>query len=218
MSYLLRLVLPDRPGMLGAVATALGEVGADIVSLDVVERGPDGAVDDLVVRLPPGGLADRLITSAQSVSGVVVESLRPYHGAADLHRDLELVEELAADPAAGLALLARNLPGVFRAGWALVLEAGPTLVCASPGAPGVRDLRLPWLPLEVGRRLDRREQWIPQSWQALGTELAAAPVGTPHRAVLVGRPGGPQFRASEVLRLTHLAGIAATVAAVDARG
>ncbi|HWG93244.1 MAG TPA: ACT domain-containing protein, partial [Mycobacteriales bacterium] len=60
MSFLLRVVLPDRPGMLGALATALGEAGGDILSLDVVERGPDGAVDDLVVALPPGGLADRL--------------------------------------------------------------------------------------------------------------------------------------------------------------
>ena len=57
MSYLLRVNLPDRPGMLGAVATALGEIGADIVSLDVVERGPGGAVDDLVVDLPPDRLA-----------------------------------------------------------------------------------------------------------------------------------------------------------------
>jgi hypothetical protein len=31
--------------------------------------------------------------------------------------------------------------------------------------------------------------------------------------VLVGRPGGPRFRGSEVLRLGHLAGITATVAA-----
>lgn len=66
--------------MLGAVATALGRAGADILSLDVVERGPDGAVDDLLVTLPPGGLADTLITTAQSVPGVVVESLRPYYG------------------------------------------------------------------------------------------------------------------------------------------
>jgi hypothetical protein len=28
---------------------------------------------------------------------------------------------------------------------------------------------------------------------------------------LVGRPGGPRFRHSEVMRLAHLAGIAATV-------
>ena len=49
-----------------------------------------------------------------------------------------------------------------------------------------------------------------------GHELLAAPVGLPHRVVLLGRPGGPWFRASEVLRLTHLAGIAATVAGAGA--
>ena len=215
MSYLLRVVLPDRPGMLGAVATALGEAGADILSLDVVERGPDGAVDDLVVALPPGGLADALITAAQRVPGVAVESLRPYYGASDLHRDLELVDALAAAPADGLWLLVANAPGVFRAGWALLLEpgpgAGPTVLCASPGAPDVDAVAMPWLPLGSARRLDRHEAWVPERWAALGTELAAAPVGSPDRVVLVGRPGGPRFRASEVLRLTHLAGIAATV-------
>jgi hypothetical protein len=211
MSYLLRVVLPDRPGMLGAVATALGEAGGDIVSLDVVERGPDGAVDDLVVAMPTGGLADRLITAAQRVPGVVVESLRPYYGAEDLHRDLELVDVLAGSPADGLSLLVANAPGVFRAGWAVLLEQGPTVLSASPGAPDVDVLDLPWLPLPTARRLDPGAEWVPERWQALGTELAAAPVGSPDRAVLLGRPGGPRFRASEVLRLTHLAGIAATV-------
>jgi hypothetical protein len=217
MSYLLRVVLPDRPGMLGAVATALGEAGGDIVSLDVVERGPDGAVDDLVVTMPPGGLADRLITAAQRVPGVLVESLRPYYGAQDLHRDLELVDALAASPDDGLSLLVDGAPGVFRAGWALLLEAGvpgtgPALLAASAGAPDVDGLDLPWLPLHSARRLDPRGAWVPPRWQTLGTELAAAPVGSSDRAVLLGRPGGPKFRASEVLRLTHLSGIAATVA------
>jgi hypothetical protein len=218
MSYLLRVVLPDRPGMLGAVATALGEAGGDIVSLDVVERGPDGAVDDLVVALPTGGLADTLITAAQRVPGVVVESLRPYHGAGDLHRDLELVDALAASPADGLALLVAHAPGVFRAGWALVVEPGPTVLHASPGAPDLDGVPLPWLPLPSARRLSHRESWVPERWDVLGTELVAAPVGAPERAVLLGRPGGPRFRASEVLRLTHLAGIAATVAGVAAAG
>ena len=213
MSYLLRLVLPDRPGMLGAVATALGEAGGDIVSLDVVERGPDGAVDDLVVALPAGGLADALITSAQSVPGVVVESLRPYYGGSDLHRDLELVEALAADPSTAGSLLVSHVPGVFRAGWALLLEAGPRVLSASAGAPDVDDLPLPWLPLEEARRLDADEAWVPERWQALGIELVAAPVGSPHRVVLVGRPGGPRFRGSELLRLRHLAGITAMVTA-----
>ena len=217
MSYLLRLLLPDRPGMLGAVATALGQAGADILSLDVVERGADGAVDDLVVSLPPGGLADALITSAQSVPGVVVESLRPYSGGSDLHRDLELVDALADDPASALALLADHAPGVFRAGWALLLEAGPVVHHASPGAPEVEGLALPWLPLPAARRLEPGDSWVPERWAMLGTELVAAPVGRPDLVVLVGRPGGPLFRASEVLRLRHLAGITATVqAAVSA--
>lgn len=213
MSYLLRLVLPDRPGMLGAVATALGEAGADILSLDVVERGPDGAVDDLVVALPPGGMADALITRAQSVPGVLVESLRPYYGGSDLHRDLELVDALAADPASAAPLLVAHAPGVFRAGWALLLEAGPRVLHASAGAPDVQDLPLPWLPLDTARRLEPDAPWVPERWALLGTELVAAPVGTPDRVVLVGRPGGPRFRASEVLRLRHLAGITATVTA-----
>ena len=214
MSYLLRVVLPDRPGMLGAVATALGEVGGDILSLDVVERGPDGAVDDLVVALPPGGLADALITAACRVPGVVVESLRPYHGGGELHRDLELVEAFAAAPDDGPALLVAHVPGVFRASWAALLHSASgatTVLGTSPGAPDVDGLELPWLPLPHACRLDPHSPWVPEQWAALGTELVAAPVGSPTRAVLVGRSGGPQFRASEVLRLSHLAGIAAAV-------
>ena len=69
MSYLLRVLLPDRPGMLGAVATALGEAGADILSVDVVERSAGVAVDDLIVELPPGKLADSLVSAAVSVPG-----------------------------------------------------------------------------------------------------------------------------------------------------
>ena len=218
MSYLLRVCLPDRPGMLGAVATALGEVGADILSLDVVERSPDGAVDDLVVALPPGRLADTLLTSAQSVPGVVVESLRPYGGGSGLHLDLELVEVLAGRPADGLALLTDHAAGVFRAGWAVLVELaadGPAVQLSSPAAPATHDLRLPWLPLGATRAVRGDEDWMPERWSAVGMELAVAPVGRPERAVLLGRPGGPRFRTSEVLRLAHLAGIAATVAGDD---
>jgi hypothetical protein len=211
MSYLLRVVLPDRPGMLGAIATAIGETGADIVSLDVVERGPDGAVDDLLVQLPPGGLADVLITAALTVPGVVVESLRPYLGADDLHRDLELVDELAAAPDAAIDLLVELAPGVFRAGWALAVENG-RVVAASPGSPDLDGLTLPWLPLAAARSMSTAEEWVPERWDDLGMELAAAPIGSPEHVILMGRPGGPRFRASEIARLAHLAGIAATVA------
>jgi hypothetical protein len=214
VAYLLRVVLPDQPGMLGAVATALGEAGADIVSLDVVERGPDGAVDDLLVELPSGALVDRLITAAQSVPGVIVESLRPYTGAADLHGDLELVDALAAAPDEALRVLVASAPGVFRAAWALLLD-GSRVIEASRGAPELDALPSTLHPLPRARRIEPHESWVPQQWQLLATELAAAPVGPGNVLVLLGRPGGPLFRASEVLRLGHLAGIAATVSAVS---
>ena len=212
MPYLLRVALPDRPGMLGAVATALGEAGADILSLDVVERGPDGAVDDLLVELPPGGLVDRLITSAQSVPGVTVESLRPYAGNADLHRDLELVDALAARPEDALQSLAEHAPGVFRAGWALIV-AGEDVLARSRSAPEEAPAGVP--ATTSARRVDPHEPWVPEAWQMLGTELAAAPLSA-DRVILLGRPGGPLFRASELLRLAHLAGVTATVASTSA--
>ena len=61
-------------------------------------------------------------------------------------------------------------------------------------------------------RLDERH-WVPEPWRALDTELAAAPfgTGTPPKTLVVGRPGGPIFRPSELARLAHLAGIVATV-------
>jgi hypothetical protein len=210
MSYLMRVVLPDRPGSLGAFASAIGEAGGDIVSLDVVERSPEGAVDDVLVELP-GGLADVLITAAQSVPGVVVESLRPYPSGSDIHRDLELVDLLAADPARGLVLLTHHAPGVFRAGWALLLGPDGAGLAASAGAPDPQGLVLSWLPLAGARRMDRSEDWVPPRWDVLGMEMAAAPVGATGHTILLGRPGGPRFRAGEVVRLAHLAGIAATV-------
>jgi hypothetical protein len=45
----------------------------------------------------------------------------------------------------------------------------------------------------------------------MDTTLAAAPLGDSHVAVLLGRPGGPDFRPSEVARLGYLAGIVATI-------
>ncbi|MDV6013520.1 amino acid-binding protein [Haloechinothrix sp. LS1_15] len=213
MSFLIRVQIPDAPGSLGAVATALGMVGADILSVDVVERGSGTAVDDLVVEMPSGSLPDALITAAESVDGVEVDAVRPYAGVLDTHRELELVEEIAAAPRAGLERLAEGVPRIVRAGWALVLRqnGGVERLAASTAAPEAPLGELPWLPLERATVLDADESWIPATWRELGTELAATPIGKPDRALLVGRPGGPMFRAAEVARLAHLAGIVAVV-------
>lgn len=214
MTFLLRVVLPDRPGSLGAVATALGNAGADILGMDVVERAGGVAVDDLAVELPSGRPPDVLITAAESVPGVEVESVRLHTGRLDTHRELELVDAIAGDPAHGLALLAEGVPRIFRAGWALVaVRDGDRSyrTAESTAAPETRAGDLPWLPLERAVVIDPAVHRVPEPWTHLDTELAAAPFGTGPRALVVGRPGGPAFRPSELARLAHLAGIVVTV-------
>ncbi|MCZ2824012.1 MULTISPECIES: ACT domain-containing protein [unclassified Modestobacter] len=213
MSYLLRLVVPDRPGTLGAVATALGHAGIDIVSVDVLERGNGVAVDDIVVELPADRVADSLITAATAVPGVQVESLRPFAGPMDTHRELELLEALAPAGDGTAKVLATELPRVFRSGWAVVLAGSAdqlTVLAASDAAPSLEGVRTPWLPLITPLLLPSEGEWVPRRWQEMAVEMMAAPLD-PGTAVLLGRSGGPVFRRSELLRLAHLTGLAATV-------
>jgi hypothetical protein len=217
VSYLLRLVLPDRPGALGAVATALGEVGADILSVDVIERSPGFAIDDLVLELPTDRLADSLLTAATSVEGVRVESIRPYAGVIDPHRELELLDALAAAPSDSSRVLADGVARIFRAGWALVLDApkGGTaaIVAASNAAPELTSLEVPWWPPTPARQLEAEDPWAPRDWSGVGTELAVAPLGD--GALLIGRPA-LRWLPAELMRLNHLAGIANSVQAIAA--
>jgi ACT domain len=216
VSYLLRLVVPDRPGTLGAVASALGTAGADIVSLDVLERGDGWAVDDVVVDLPPDRLPDTLITAALTVDGVEVESLRPFAGALDTHRELDLLDALAhAAEGTAAKLLAAELPRVFSSGWAVVLdcaEGGWRVAAASEAAPSFEGVDLPWMPLAAPRLLPSEDDWLPERWRDMAVEMMASPYGGEGCAVVLGRSGGPAFRRSELLRLAHLSGIASTVA------
>lgn len=212
MSYLLRLVLPDRPGALGAVASALGTAGADILSVDVIERAPGRATDDFVVELPPDKLADSLVSAAATVEGVTVESIRPYAGQIDPHRELELLEALGSDPESSLRVLADGVARIFRAGWALVLSApvaGQAQVLARGGAaPELASVPAPWWPPGPTRPLASDDGWVPSDWSRLGTELAVTPLGK--AALLVGRPA-LRWLPSELVRLQHLAAVAATV-------
>jgi hypothetical protein len=215
-SYLLRVQLEDRPGSLGSLAVALGSVGADILSLDVVERGPGYAIDDLVVELPAGSMPDSLITAAENLSGVYVDSIRPHTGLLEAHRELELIDHVAAadGKAARLQMLADEAPRVLRVGWCVVVridEAGPHRIAGSAGAPETLADSAPWLPLIHAAALDATGDWVPQFWRDIDTTLAAAPLGDPNTAVMLGRPGGPAFRPSEVARLGYLAGIVATI-------
>jgi hypothetical protein len=210
-AYLLRLRLPDEPGVLGSVASALGSTGADIESIVVVDREPGFAVDDLVVSLPPGALVDRLVSAASSVPGVVVETVQRHHGRRRMHDDLALLDE-AVSSDEPLRVLAVGLPGLLHASYALVLDgaepdaATARLLAASPSAPD-RPCRSQWLPLDEPRDIAADEVWDDPTIAGPDCELAAVPFRD-SSAFVLGRIGGPAFRPAELTRLAHLARVA----------
>jgi ACT domain-containing protein len=74
--FKLQITLPDRPGSLGAVASAIGFAGGDIRSL-VVLRSEDGrGVDEITVAIPGNDPAD-LLGVLSDIGGVEVLSITP---------------------------------------------------------------------------------------------------------------------------------------------
>ena len=70
-NYLIRVQLPDRPGALGAVASRIGSVGGDVVSIDILQRDNGAVVDELGVGLAGDHLLDLLRDEILEVDGVV---------------------------------------------------------------------------------------------------------------------------------------------------
>jgi catechol 2,3-dioxygenase-like lactoylglutathione lyase family enzyme len=220
VSYLLRIVLPDRPGSLGEVASALGAVGADILALDVVEHRPDGTVvDDVLLEMPTGRMVDGAVSACRGVAGVRIDYLEPYPEGASLTRDLELVEAMAAAPADAERILTEHAADLVRFGWAVLLRFADGVAHvehAGPGAPHTGGFAVPWWPLDDVRTLPDPRDWAPASWH--GCALVATPLSGRDRALVVGRPGGLLLLPSEQARLGYLATIASTLRARPAPG
>jgi hypothetical protein len=218
MLFTLRLSLPDIPGTLGAVATAFGRGGANILTLDVIERENGLAVDDLTVEAPEG-MQEALRLAAEDVPGLSVEELRPVDAFRDVMAPLDLAAAVAEAEEPVVDILVERLPEALWADWSVVLTAGPTglqVLGSSIGAPSVSEMETPWIPLKGPTRL-AVAAWMPPSWRVgPGTrmgqgkfELAAAPLFGQYSAVLVGRRKGPHFRKTELTQLGLLARIAA---------
>jgi len=220
MPYLLRLQLTDRPGSLGAIASALGGAGADILALDVVEHTPSGnAVDDIVIDLPDGGMPDTAVSACSAVPGVTVSFVTPYPAGAPLGRDLEVVELMAERPANAERVLASAVPDLFRLAWGTVVDgsSGQARVeHRSIAAPEDENFTATWLPMEKATRLATDSGEVPPGW--VGAAVAAAPLGGRDRALVIGRHANPEILDSEVARLGYLATLAAALSTTTAPG
>jgi hypothetical protein len=208
MSFLLRVELPDVPGSLGALATAIGSAGGDIEAIEIVERSGDGiALDDVLLELPPSTLPDKIVSACQRLDGVRVKWISRYAAGASLRMDLEAVEALTANPKRAYEELVDVVPATFRGDWAMGLrqgDEGPVLVRATEAAPDLPDQSDRWLGIERAQRLEAVPGWN-------STVLAAAPLEGSGEIVVFGRRGGPEVLDSELARLGHLAVLAASV-------
>jgi predicted regulator of amino acid metabolism with ACT domain len=74
--YQLKISLPDRPGSLGTIASAIGSAGCDIRSVNVLESNDGIGYDDILVAVPGTDPTD-LVDVLSSIGGVTVISIDP---------------------------------------------------------------------------------------------------------------------------------------------
>lgn len=203
--FLLRVRLPDRPGSLGRVATALGTAQADISAVEVVDRGDGWAVDDFILSVPPDTQPDWLITACSGIEGVEVLWVSHYPEAWSLEADTDLLTRMLDDPEAAERTLVDAAPSVFHVTWAFAVDRDAGVVWHRTDlAPELRPSDLALLgDLASAHVVEMEEGWLPGWGTAV---LAVAPFRDRH-SIVVGRDGGPEFRRSELARLRHLAAL-----------
>jgi hypothetical protein len=203
--FLMRVALPDRPGSLGAVASAMGSVGGDINAVEIVEKGDGVVVDDFIVDLPPGQLPETIITACHHLDGVRVEWISRYPEGGGLQSDLEALERMTADPANAAETLVSLSPVVFRSHWSVLLGVAgdqvTTLAHTTLAPEFTTDNAGPIAPFDTTHRVELESGWLP-GWAE--STIVVVPL-TRDRVIAIGRLGGPAFLDSEIARLHHLA-------------
>ena len=74
--FRLNVVLPDRPGSLGLLASAIGAAGGDIRGLVVIKSEDGRGYDDITVAVPGSDPTD-LLNVLGAIGGVEVVSITP---------------------------------------------------------------------------------------------------------------------------------------------
>jgi hypothetical protein len=208
MSFLLRVALPNVPGSLGKVASAIGRAGGDIDAIQIVEITPTGlAVDDVLLNIAQGSMPDSIVSACNALEDVEVLWISRYAVGGTLSLDLEAVESMTTHPDHALQHLVDIVPLTFRADWAArVRRSGEgeeaEIVQATESSPK----SLPW----PGGHL-RRLELDDHETLAVAAPLGELPSGV-GESLIVGRRGGPKFLDSELARLNHLVALASSIA------
>jgi hypothetical protein len=134
-AFVIRVWLPDRPGALGSVASRVGAVKADVIGIDIIERGAGRAIDELVIDLPDGDLVDLLLAEIGQVEGVDVENIRPLAGPPPdpAVTALEVARRVRDADGDGLQVVVDGAVTLLGADWAALVDTGGSRLMAVSG-------------------------------------------------------------------------------------
>jgi hypothetical protein len=202
--------VPDRPGSLGRVTSAIGSAGGDIAKVDVLESESGRALDDVFVQVRDTAHLDRLARTVGSLSGVVIQGVQHPAPPATGHTDLELVQQVLSQPGRSLRTLVDGAPGALGADWAALIEYGPdgdqvAVLGVSPRGPEGEGIVVA-APLRLGAvRMSN-----PRTGSAYSGAAMIPLTGTSVGLLLV-REAGVDFHRSELWRLGPLGAIVGPV-------
>ncbi len=207
MSYLLRVELPDVPGALGRLASAIGSAGGNIDAIEIVERHEGRAIDDVFLAAEAGVMPDSIVSACTALEGVQVLWISRYAAGSNLTRDLEVVEAMTSAPSAARDTLVDLLPATFVVDWAMRVRRvgdGATVLHSSPAAPSEIPDDIHWpVDLQRGSRI-----MVPERMSEM---LVAGCSFEEDEMIVIARRGGPEILDSEIARLCHLAALAASI-------
>jgi ACT domain len=200
-----RMSVPDRPGVLAKITSALADAGADIRTISVLERESGRAVDDVYLSWPDARPMSTLADSIAAVRGVSVLGMRRSREVPGAFPDLDLLSQVLATASRGIDTLVDMAAFAFGGDWAasvsyasgapvvLYASAGPDDVVVAPEAAVIR----------------------PASMELDGIQLAVTPL-EPFDAVLVcGRAGAPAFHRAELERIRRVTELAVGLVRAD---
>ncbi len=199
MSYLLRVQLPDVPGSLGRLATAIGNAGGNIDAIEIVTREDGFAVDDVFLAAEHGVMPDTIVSACQALDGVSVLWISRYAAGTNLLLDLEAVESMTDEPDLALNTLVELMPEVFRVDWGMHVrrtDEGYEVLHRTSAAPSEVPADLAWPDGKVAQLDD-----LMVVGESCGDDDFVA----------MARRGGPPYLDSELARLRHLVALAGTI-------
>jgi len=111
-SITLRAQYPNRPGMLGKIAAAIGKVGGDIGAVDIVDSSREHIVRDITVNARDVGHGQEIADRIRAMRGVTVLNVSDPTFLMHLRGKIEMQSKVAVKTRNDLSMAYR--PGVIR--------------------------------------------------------------------------------------------------------